>query len=235
MFIFYVFYIICVKSSITYYSTDYITDCVSWVTRLTLLDLNKSNLRMCSWNGTYWYVGDLTNNVVGERHGTLPVGTDRLQTVVETWGPLELVWNWTVWEAGGGMSERGSMMQTLCFGRPFPWELQGKEKRKTVAKLLSLIKPWSRVTSSAVWRIFPSYTLTLAHSLSHLECRPGGAPCLPIPPSSPPTMHSLSQSLPSWFPSPHSFPRSPPDLMLTPLLLHLLHEFWKVRFQKILW
>ena len=91
MFIFYVFYIICVKSSITYYSTDYITDCVSWVTRLTLLDLNKSNLRMCSWNGTYWYVGDLTNNVVGERHGTLPGGTDRLQTVVETWGPLELV------------------------------------------------------------------------------------------------------------------------------------------------
>lgn len=29
------------------------------------------------------------------------------------------------------MSERGSMMQTLCFGRPFPWELEGKEKRKT--------------------------------------------------------------------------------------------------------
>ena len=39
------------------------------------------------------------------------------------------------------MSECGSVTQTLCFGRPFPWELQGKEKRKIVAKLLSLIKP----------------------------------------------------------------------------------------------
>ena len=95
------------------------------------------------------------------------------------------------------MSERGSVTQTLCFGRPFPWELQGKEKRKTVAKLLSLIKPEAAQLPLQCATSFHvcMCTLTLTHSLSHLECRPGGAPCLPIPPSPPPAMHSLSQSL----------------------------------------
>ena len=38
----------------------YITYCVSWVPRLTLLDLmNKLDLRMCSWNGICLYVGGL--------------------------------------------------------------------------------------------------------------------------------------------------------------------------------
>ena len=38
----------------------YIADCVSWVPRLTLLDLtNKLDLRMCSQNRTCTYVGDL--------------------------------------------------------------------------------------------------------------------------------------------------------------------------------
>ena len=38
----------------------YIADCVSWVPRLTSLDLiNKLDLRMRSWNGTHSYVGDL--------------------------------------------------------------------------------------------------------------------------------------------------------------------------------
>ena len=32
----------------------YIADCVSWVPRLTLLDL-----RTCSWNGMCLFVGDL--------------------------------------------------------------------------------------------------------------------------------------------------------------------------------
>ena len=37
-----------------------IADCVSWVPRLTLLDLtNKLDLRMHSWNGPLSYVGDL--------------------------------------------------------------------------------------------------------------------------------------------------------------------------------
>ena len=38
----------------------YIADCVSWVPRLTLLDLtNKLDLRMLSRNETRSYVGDL--------------------------------------------------------------------------------------------------------------------------------------------------------------------------------
>ena len=38
----------------------YIANCVSWVPRLTLLDLtNKLDLRMCSRNRTRMYVGDL--------------------------------------------------------------------------------------------------------------------------------------------------------------------------------
>ena len=38
----------------------YIADCVSWVPRLTLLDLtNKLDLQTRSWNGTHLYVGDL--------------------------------------------------------------------------------------------------------------------------------------------------------------------------------
>ena len=38
----------------------YITNCVSWVSRLTLSNLmNKLDLRTCSWNGTHFHVGDL--------------------------------------------------------------------------------------------------------------------------------------------------------------------------------
>ena len=38
----------------------YIADCVSWVPRLTLLDLaNKLDLQTHSCNGTHLYVGDL--------------------------------------------------------------------------------------------------------------------------------------------------------------------------------
>ena len=41
----------------------YIAGCVSWVCKLTLLDLtNKSDLRMHSGNGTRSYVGDLLYN-----------------------------------------------------------------------------------------------------------------------------------------------------------------------------
>ena len=41
----------------------YIADCVSWVPRLTLLDLNKLDLRTCSWNGTRLSVGDILYTV----------------------------------------------------------------------------------------------------------------------------------------------------------------------------
>ena len=39
----------------------YITNGVSWLPRLTLLDLNeqKLDLQIHSWNGTHSYVGDL--------------------------------------------------------------------------------------------------------------------------------------------------------------------------------
>ena len=39
----------------------YITNGVSWIPRLTLLDLNeqKLDLQIHSWNGTHSYVGDL--------------------------------------------------------------------------------------------------------------------------------------------------------------------------------
>ena len=44
----------------------YITNCVSWVPRLTLWDLTpKLGLQTCSWNGTASYVGDLLYFKVG--------------------------------------------------------------------------------------------------------------------------------------------------------------------------
>ena len=44
----------------------YITNCVSWVPRLTLWDLpTKLGLQTCSWNGTPSYVGDLLYFKVG--------------------------------------------------------------------------------------------------------------------------------------------------------------------------
>ena len=61
----------------------YIADCVSWVPRLTLLDLtNKLDLQVRSWKGTHLYVGDLlyvvldsisgfTFNYLGNRSGDL--------------------------------------------------------------------------------------------------------------------------------------------------------------------
>ena len=40
---------------------SWIADCVSWVLRLTLLDLRTNwTYQTCSWNGTRSYVGDLT-------------------------------------------------------------------------------------------------------------------------------------------------------------------------------
>ena len=46
----------------------YIADCVSWVPRLTLLDLQT-----CSQNGTHSYVGDLLYFPLAS-HGELPTG-----------------------------------------------------------------------------------------------------------------------------------------------------------------
>ena len=51
------FLCICVKSITVRY---YIENCVSWVPRLTLLDLtNKLDLGTRSRNGTHLYIGDL--------------------------------------------------------------------------------------------------------------------------------------------------------------------------------
>ena len=48
---------------------NYIVDCVTWVPRLTLLDLmNKLDLPVCSRNRTHSYIGDLYINIKGKKH-----------------------------------------------------------------------------------------------------------------------------------------------------------------------
>ena len=54
LFFVFVFYVLCEKYYRAIIMQYYIADCVSWVPRLTFLDLET-----CSWKGTHSYVGDL--------------------------------------------------------------------------------------------------------------------------------------------------------------------------------
>lgn len=128
--------------------------------------------------------------------------------LVETWGPL------------GGWCETGQYgkLEVACLGvwqhdadtvlwkalpmGDFRGGRKGEDSGKTAVTHKTL-KPHNFLCSVA--HLCDVRVHAHTHSLSHLECRPGRAPCLPIPPFLPPTMHSPTRA--SRFPRPHSFPK----------------------------